>query len=285
MQRKQTEALPAYLREMRKFPMLEADEEYRLAKLWQEEKDEKAAEALINSHLRLVAKIAAGYRGYGFPLNDLISEGAVGIMEGLKRFDPEKGARFSTYASWWIHASLKEYVLRSWSLVRMGTTASQKKLFFGLRRIKSRLERLEMDTSTEDAYVLIADELNVPEADVRSMDQRLAGNDYSLNAPVADERGGEWQDWLEDESDDQETMVGNAQEWSKRQELLDYALECLNPREQRIFTERHLKDEPTTLSVIAEEFGLSRERIRQIDMRSMDKVQQAVKRKAVEMRL
>lgn len=264
--------------------MLEAEEELRLAKLWIEKKDEKAAEKLVNSHLRLVAKIASGYRGYGFPFNDLISEGAVGIMEGLKRFDPEKGARFSTYVSWWIHASLKEYVLRSWSLVRMGTTASQKKLFFSLRRVRERLQQLEVESSEAETISIIAQELNVSERDVQEMGQRLSG-DYSLNAPVADMRGGEWQDWLEDESDDQETEVGNAQEWSKRRELLNYALECLNPREQHIFTERHLKDKPATLSVIAEEFGLSRERIRQIEMRSMDKVTQAVKRKAVEMRL
>ena len=284
MQRKQTDYLPGYLREMRKFPMLAAEEEYRLAKLWLEKKDEKAAEKLVNCHLKLVAKIASGYRGYGFPLNDLISEGAVGIMEGLKRFDPEKGARFSTYVSWWIHASLKEYVLKSWSLVRMGTTASQKKLFFGLRRMRNRLEQLEIDTSEEETHTIIARELNVPEKDVREMEQRLSG-DYSLNAPVSDERGGEWQDWLEDDTSNQEIEIADAQERLKRRELLDYALSCLNPREQRIFSERHLKDKPSTLSVIAEDFGLSRERIRQIDMRSMEKVTQAVKRKAVEMRL
>ncbi len=278
-------SLPAYLRQMRKFPMLEAKEEYRLAKLWQKSLDEEAAATLVSSHLRLVAKIAAGYRGYGFPFNELISEGTVGAMEGLKRFDPDKGARFSTYVSWWIHASLKEYVLRHWSLVRMGTTAAQKKLFFGLRRIKEKLEQSEVKLSHAETVAKIAEALAVPETVVIEMEQRLSGPDYSLNAPMSAGQGGEWQDWLEDEVENQEELLIVAQEWAKRRELLDYAMEHLNNREQKILTERHLREPPMTLSEIAQNFGLSRERIRQIEIRSLDKISQIIKRRAAEMRL
>jgi RNA polymerase sigma-32 factor len=285
--RSNDDSLSSYLRTIQKFPMLEAEEEYVLAKKWLVQNDRAAAEKLINSHLRLVAKIASGYRGYRLPLSDLISEGTVGIIQALKGYDPEKGFRFSTYATWWIRASVNEYVLRSWSLVRVGTTNSQKKLFFSLKKVKNLLHQLEKNEDIpEDVVKKIADKLNVTKQEVIEMEQRLAGPDYSLNSPIGGaEDEAEWQDWLEDESDNQETQYASHEELFKRRELLNYALECLNPREHKIFLERRLSDSPATLSFVAEKYGLSRERVRQIEMNAFNKVQKAIMRKATEMRL
>lgn len=281
------DSLSSYLRAIQAFPMLKEEEEYMLAKKWCEQNDRDAAEKLINSHLRLVVKIASGYRGYRLPLSDLISEGTLGVIQALKGYDPEKGFRFSTYATWWIRASLNEYVLRSWSLVRIGTTNSQKKLFFSLKRVKNFLQQLEKDENIpEDVVKKIADKLNVTKQEVIEMEQRLSGPDYSLNSPIgAEEDEAEWQDWLEDGSDNQEMQYASYEELFKRRELLSYALGCLNPREHKIFFERRLSDSPATLSVVAERYGLSRERVRQIEMNAFDKVQRAITRKATEMRL
>jgi len=285
--RSNDDSLSSYLQTIQKFPMLEAEEEYVLAKKWLEHNDRAAAEKLINSHLRLVAKIASGYRGYRLPLSDLISEGTVGIIQALKGYDPEKGFRFSTYAIWWIRASVNEYVLRSWSLVRLGTTNSQKKLFFSLKKVKNLLHQLEKNEDIlEDIVKKIADKLNVTKQEVIEMEQRLAGPDYSLNSPIGGaEDEAEWQDWLEDESDNQETQYASHEELFKRRELLNYALGCLNPREHKIFLERRLSDSPATLSFVAEKYELSRERVRQIEMNAFNKVQKAIMRKATEMRL
>ncbi|MBL0941526.1 MAG: RNA polymerase sigma factor RpoH [Alphaproteobacteria bacterium] len=280
------DSFSSYLRAIQEFPMLEAEEEYMLAKKWLEQNDKDAAEKLINSHLRLVAKIASGYRGYRLPLSDLISEGVIGIIQALKRYNPEKGFRFSTYATWWIRARLNDYVLRSWSLVRVGTTNSQKKLFFSLKKVKNSLQQLEKDENLpENVVKKIADKLNVTKQEVMEMEQRLSGPDYSLNSPVGEEEEAEWQDWLEDESDNQETQYAFQEELFKRRKLLNYALECLNPREHKIFLERRLSDSPATLSVVAEKYGLSRERVRQIEKNAFDKVQKAIIRKATEMHL
>lgn len=273
--------LNRYLQEIRKFPMLEPDEEYMLAKRYREHEDPNAAQRLITSHLRLVAKIAMGYRGYGLPISEVISEGNVGLMHAVKRFEPEKGFRLATYAMWWIRAAIQEYVLRSWSLVKIGTTAAQKRLFFNLRKIKGQIAALEDGNLHPDQIKQIATTLSVSEADVVSMNQRLSG-DASLNAPMrADEGASEWQDWLVDDTPDQETTLGNSEEYDERMSLLNTALGDLNEREKAIFQARRLKDEPATLEELAQEYNVSRERIRQIEVRAFEKVQEAVQKAAL----
>ena len=280
-------SLSRYMDQIRQFPMLEADEEYMLARAFNERGDVEAAHKLVTSHLRLVAKIAMGYRGYGLPVADLISEGNLGMMHAVKKFDPERGFRLATYAMWWIKASIQEYVLRSWSLVKIGTTASQKKLFFNLRRIKGRIGAIDRgDLSPQDVSD-IAEELNVPEADVVSMNQRMAGGDHSLNTPVSTDgmESSEWQDWLEDDSPDQEARFAETEELRQRQNLMGEAMQGLNPREVRIIEARRLSEPPLTLEELATEFSVSRERIRQIEVRAFEKLSQAVLAKAGEMKL
>jgi RNA polymerase sigma-32 factor len=276
--------LSRYLQEIRKFPMLEKEEEYILAKNWRENGDVEAAHRLVTSHLRLVAKIAMGYRGYGLPIGELISEGNVGMMQAVKRFDPERGFRLSTYAMWWIKASIQEYVLHSWSLVKMGTTAAQKKLFFNLRRIKGQIKEIEEGDLPPDKVELIAQRLSVSEEEVINMNRRLAGRDNSLNAPVrADgDNAGEWQDWLVDPSASQETLLGDHEEYEQRHTLLTDAMKVLNKRERHILSERRLKDEPTTLEDLSLQYGISRERVRQIEVRAFEKLQKAIKNAVVE---
>jgi len=272
--------LSRYLQEIRKFPMLEPDEEYMLAKRYKEHEDPAAAQKLITSHLRLVAKIAMGYRGYGLPISEVISEGNVGLMHAVKRFEPEKGFRLATYAMWWIRAAIQEYVLRSWSLVKIGTTAAQKRLFFNLRKVKGQIAALDDGNLHPDQIKQIATTLNVTEADVVSMNQRLSG-DASLNAPMrADEGASEWQDWLADDSPSQETTLGESQEFTERMGLLTNAMQDLNDREKAIFQARRLRDEPATLEQLAQEYNVSRERIRQIEVRAFEKVQEAVQKAA-----
>jgi RNA polymerase sigma-32 factor len=261
--------------------MLEPEEEFMLAKRWQEHADSEAAHKLVTSHLRLVTRIAMGYRGYGLPIGEVISEGNVGLMQAVKRFEPDKGFRLATYAMWWIRASIQEYILRSWSLVKMGTTAAQKKLFFNLRRMKGQIKALEDGDLRPDQVKQIATKLGVPEDDVISMNRRLGG-DASLNAPVrADmEGGGEWQDWLVDETPGQEERLVESEELSQRKSYLANAMASLNERERRIFEARRLAEEPATLEDLSEEFGVSRERIRQIEVRAFEKVQAAVQKAA-----
>src|SRR5256885_1822375 len=269
--------LSRYLEEIRRFPMLEPQEEYMLAKSWREHGDRTAAHRLVTSHLRLVAKIAMGYRGYGLPISEVISEGNVGLMQAVKRFEPEKGFRLATYAMWWIKAAIQEYILRSWSLVKMGTTANQKKLFFNLRKAKSKISALDEGDLRPDQVKLIARRLGVTEQDVVDMNRRLGG-DVSLNAPIRDEGdSGEWQDWLVDEVSDQETRVVEGEESDNRKKAPGEALSVLNDRERRIFEARRLADDPITLEDLAAEFGVSRERVRQIEVRAFEKVQRAVK--------
>jgi RNA polymerase sigma-32 factor len=277
--------LARYLAEIRQFPMLEPSEEFMLAKRWQEHQDPEAAHRMVTSHLRLVAKIAMGYRGYGLPMSEVISEGNVGLMQAVKRFDPDRGFRLATYAMWWIRAAIQEYILHSWSLVKIGTTAAQKKLFFNLRRVKGQLKALEEGDLKPETVKEIATRLNVPETDVVDMNRRLAAPDHSLNAPVRMDGEGEWQEWLVDEGDSQETMLAESQEFGRRQKLLDRALKLLNPRERRILSERRLKDEPTTLEDLSKEFGISRERVRQIEVRAFDKVQRAIRNAALDEKL
>jgi len=268
--------LSRYLEEIRRFPMLEPQEEYMLAKSWREHGDRDAAHKLVTSHLRLVAKIAMGYRGYGLPISEVISEGNVGLMQAVKRFEPEKGFRLATYAMWWIRASIQEYILRSWSLVKMGTTAAQKKLFFNLRKAKSQISALEEGDLRPDQVQQIATKLGVTEQDVVDMNRRLSG-DASLNAPIReDSEGGEWQDWLVDERLDQEEQLAETQQLDNRRAALSGALSVLNERERRIFEARRLTDDPMTLEDLAAEFGVSRERVRQIEVRAFEKVQKAV---------
>jgi RNA polymerase sigma-32 factor len=272
--------LTRYLEEIRRFPMLEPQQEYMLAKSWREHGDRDAAHQLVTSHLRLVARIAMGYRGYGLPIGEVISEGNVGLMQAVKRFDPDKGFRLATYAMWWIRAAIQEYILRSWSLVKMGTTAAQKKLFFNLRKIKGQLKALEEGDLRPDQVKRIANQLGVTEEDVVSMNRRLAG-DSSLNAPVRnDAESGEWQDWLVDETMDQETALAESEERDHRRDMLNEALEGLNARERRVFEARRLAEEPLTLEELSAEFGVSRERIRQIEVRAFEKVQKAVQKAA-----
>jgi RNA polymerase sigma-32 factor len=278
-------SLTRYLQEIRKFPMLEPEEEYMLAKRWAEHEDPEAAHRLVTSHLRLVAKIAMGYRGYGLPLSELISEGNVGMMQAVKRFDPDRGFRLATYAMWWIRAAIQEYILHSWSLVKMGTTAAQKKLFFNLRKLKGQLQAVEEGDLSPENLKKIATELDVPEADVISMNRRLASPDHSLNAPLRSDSEGEWQDWLVDETESQEVKLGERQELGLRRDLLEKAMTHLNERERHILGERRLKDDPTTLEDLSQQYGISRERVRQIEVRAFEKLQKAIKTAAIERRL
>jgi RNA polymerase sigma-32 factor len=287
----QTSALPIltaerglarYLEEIRRFPMLEPQQEFMLAKRWREHGDRNAAHQLVTSHLRLVAKIAMGYRGYGLPISEVISEGNVGLMQAVKRFEPDKGFRLATYAMWWIKAAIQEYILRSWSLVKMGTTANQKKLFFNLRKAKSKISALNDGDLRPDQVKTIAKRLGVTETDVVEMNRRLGG-DASLNAPIRDDgESGEWQDWLADDHDDQETVMAEHEELDNRKQALTDALKVLNERERRIFEARRLTDDPVTLEELADEFGVSRERVRQIEVRAFEKVQDAVKNRVAE---
>jgi RNA polymerase sigma-32 factor len=266
-----------YFEEIRRFPMLEPQDEFMLAKRWREHGDLDAAHKLVTSHLRLVAKIAMGYRGYGMPISEVISEGNIGLMQAVKRFEPSKGFRLATYARWWIKAAIQEYILRSWSLVKMGTCVNQKKLFFNLRKAKSKISALEEGDLQPDQVELIARRLGVTEQDVVEMNRRLRG-DMSLNAPIrAEADSGEWQDWLVDEVTDQETRLVESEEADNRRQALGDALSVLNERERRIFEARRLADEPIILDELAAEFGISRERVRQIEVRAFEKVQKAVK--------
>ena len=272
--------LSRYLDEIRKFPMLQPQEEYMLAKRYKEHEDPEAAERLVNSHLRLVAKIAMGYRGYGLPIGEVVSEGNVGLMQAVKRFEPDKGFRLATYAMWGIKAAIQEYILRSWSLVKMGTTANQKRLFFNLRRLKGKIQALDEGDLKPHQVSEIATKLGVSEEEVVSMNRRLGG-DASLNAPVrAEADAGEWQDWLVDESDSQETLLANQEELDMRRKMLNDAMDVLNERERRIFEARRLAEDPMTLEDLSGEFGVSRERVRQIEVRAFEKVQKAVRNSA-----
>ncbi len=278
--------LSRYLSEIRKFPMLPKDEEFMLAKRWQEHEDSEAAHKMVTSHLRLVAKIAMGYRGYGLPIGEVISEGNVGLMQAVKKFDPDKGFRLATYAMWWIRASIQEYILRSWSLVKMGTTAAQKKLFFNLRKAKSEIAALQEGDLRPDQVSLIATKLGVLDDEVISMNRRLSGGDASLNAPMRADGESEWQDWLVDtDTPSQETVVADTQEKSLRMSLLEEAMTELSERERHILTERRLKDEPTTLEDLATEYGVSRERVRQIEVRAVEKRQKSMRAAALEKNL
>ena len=270
-------SLSRYLTEIRKFPMLEQGEEYMLAKRFAEHGDAGAAEKLVTSHLRLVAKIAMGYRGYGLPLGEVISEGNVGLMQAVKKFDPEKGFRLATYAMWWIRASIQEYILRSWSLVKMGTTAAQKKLFFNLRKVKGQMKALEEGDLRPENVTTIATKLGVTEDEVISMNRRMSAPDSSLNAPLRADSEGEWQDWLTDDSADQETMLAERDEMDERHALLTDAMADLTEREQAIIRARRLKEEPATLEELSAQFGVSRERVRQIEVRAFEKLQKAMK--------
>ena len=274
--------LSRYLQEIRKFPMLEANEEFMLAKRWREHKDPEAAHRLVTSHLRLVAKIAMGYRGYGLPINELIAEGNVGMMQAVKRFDPDRGFRLATYAMWWIRAAIQEYILHSWSLVKIGTTAAQKKLFFNLRRVKGQIKAIEEGDLSPEQVKTISDRLDVPEEDVITMNRRLAAPDNSLNAPLRAEGEGEWQDWLVDETPSQETRIAENEELSARQKLLGKALDALNDRERHILIERRLKDDPATLEDLSKEYDISRERVRQIEVRAFEKLQKSIRSAARE---
>ncbi len=278
--------LARYLTEIRKFPMLEPNQEYMLAKAYKEHGDRDAAHQLVTSHLRLVAKIAMGYRGYGLPIGEVISEGNVGLMQAVKKFEPERGFRLATYAMWWIKASIQEYILRSWSLVKMGTTANQKRLFFNLRKVKGKIQALDDGDLKPDQIKEIATRLNVSEEEVVSMNRRLSG-DASLNAPIRASEGesGEWQDWLVDDHESQEEMLIEQDELENRRAMLSGALSVLNDRERRIFEARRLADDPVTLEELAEEFGVSRERVRQIEVRAFEKVQKAVKNKVAAMEM
>jgi RNA polymerase sigma-32 factor len=278
--------LSRYLTEIRKFPMLTKDEEFMLAKAWREHEDSEAAHRLVTSHLRLVAKIAMGYRGYGLPIGEVISEGNVGLMQAVKKFEPDKGFRLATYAMWWIRASIQEYILRSWSLVKMGTTAAQKKLFFNLRKAKSEISAFEEGDLHPDAVTHIATRLGVTNADVISMNRRLSGPDSSLNSPLRSDSESEWQDWLADDNAvSAETHVAETEEYSQRMGLLGDAMKDLTDRERHIITERRLKDNPTTLEDLAGEYGVSRERVRQIEVRAFEKLQKAMKTAAVDRHL
>ena len=267
--------LSHYLQQIRKYPMLDADEEYALAKRYLATGDAEAAQRLVTSHLRLVAKIALGYRGYGLPLGELIGEGNVGMMQALRRFDPDRGFRLSTYAMWWIRAAIQEYILHSWSLVKMGTTAAQKKLFFNLRKLKGRMQAMEDGDLPAETVQRIANELDVSESEVVTMNRRLAAQDHSLNAPVRAGGEDEWQDWLVDERDDQESDLAEREEMGNRRSWLASALTGLNERERHILTERRLRENPMTLEDLSQQYGISRERVRQIEMRAFEKLQKS----------
>ena len=279
--------LSRYLDQIRQFPMLEPDEEFKLAKSWKDQGDVDAAHQLVTSHLRLVAKIAMGYRGYGLPMADLISEGNLGMMHAVKKFEPDKGFRLATYAMWWIKAAIQEYILRSWSLVKIGTTSAQKKLFFNLRRLKNKIQDVDDGHLKDEQITHIAETLDVSEQDVISMEQRMAGSDHSLNATISrdGEQPTEWQDWLEDDRVDQETSFAEAEEYNARKSLMVEALQELNEREQRIIEARRLAEPPLTLEELATEFGVSRERVRQIEVRAFEKLAEAVRARASDMKL
>ena len=274
--------LSRYLQRIRQYPMLAVEEEFMLAKRWLEHEDADSAARLINSHLRLVAKIAKGFQGYGLPLGELISEGNVGMMQAILRFDPDRGFRFSTYAMWWIRASIQEYVLHSWSMVKMGTTAAQKKLFFNLRKLKAQIKASEEGDRLPQNVSKIAERLKVPENEVINMNRRLTGPDQSLNAPLREDGEGEWQDWLVADTENQEIVIAERQELNNRRQLLDTALDGLSGRERHILSERRLKDDPSTLQVLSERYGISRERVRQIEVRAFEKVQKSVKNAVIE---
>ncbi|HXS08300.1 MAG TPA: RNA polymerase sigma factor RpoH [Rhizomicrobium sp.] len=271
--------LSRYLSEIRKFPLLTPEDEYMFAKRLKEHGDADAARRLVTSHLRLVAKIAMGYRGYGLPVSEIVSEGNVGLMQAVKRFDPDKGFRLATYAMWWIRAAIQEYVLRSWSMVKMGTTAAQKKLFFNLRKAKSNIGAIEEGDLTPDHTATLADKLGVTEREVTEMNRRLTGPDASLNAPLRSESESEWQDWLADDTMDQETRLAEREERGDRHEALSLALDTLSERERDIIQERRLKDEPATLEELSQKYGVSRERVRQIEVRAFEKLQAAMQPK------
>ena len=280
------QGLNRYLQEIRKFPMLEPEEEYMLAKRWVEQEDTEAAHKMVTSHLRLAAKIAMGYRGYGLPQAEVISEANVGLMQAVKRFDPEKGFRLATYAMWWIRASIQEYILRSWSLVKMGTTAAQKKLFFNLRKLKGQMQAIEDGDLSPEHVKKIATHLDVPEEEVVNMNRRMAGADHSLNAPLRADSEGEWQDWLvDDDQTSQESALVESDEFAKRHALLEEAMADLNDREKHIITERRLAEDPTTLEDLAKVYNISRERVRQIEVRAFEKLQQKMVSMAKEQRL
>ncbi|WP_413205385.1 RNA polymerase sigma factor RpoH [Rhodospirillum sp. A1_3_36] len=264
--------LTRYLQEIRKFPMLAPEEEYMLAKSLRKSGDSQSAHRLVTSHLRLVAKIAMGYRGYGLPMGEVISEGNVGLMQAVKRFDPERGFRLATYAMWWIRAAIQEYILHSWSLVKMGTTAAQKKLFFNLRKMKGQLQLMEEGDMHPENVTHIATKLGVPEQDVVNMNRRLSSPDHSLNAPVRIDGDGEWQDWLVDDGDNQEHLLAETQEMGQRRRMLSGAMKTLNERERHILTERRLRDDPVTLEDLSQQYGISRERVRQIEVRAFEKL-------------
>ena len=276
--------LTRYLQEIRKFPMLSAEEELSLAKTWRDSQDMPSAHRLVTSHLRLVAKIAMGYRGYGLPVGELIGEGNVGMMQAVKRFDPDRGFRLATYAMWWIRAAIQEYILHSWSLVKMGTTAAQKKLFFNFRRLKGQMKAIDDGDLQPEQVAKIAHVLGVPSQDVISMNRRLAAPDHSLNAPVRQDSEGEWQDWLVDETESQETELADREELTGRRALLSNALSTLNERERHILIERRLKDNPTTLEDLSRHYDISRERVRQIEVRAFEKLQKAMKVRVAEQR-
>ncbi len=279
-------SLNRYLAEIRKFPLLKPEEEYMLAKRWAEHEDPQAAARLVTSHLRLVAKIAMGYRGYGLPVSELISEGNIGLMQGVKKFEADRGFRLATYAMWWIKASIQEYILRSWSLVKIGTTAAQKKLFFNLRRMKGKLNAIEDGDLRPDDLAKIAHDLGVTEAEVTSMNRRMSkGGDTSLNAPLREDGEGEWQDWLADEGPTQDVLVADRQESDIRHGLLTDSLKTLNVRERHILNQRRLIDEPQTLEDLSQEYGISRERVRQIEVRAFEKLQKEMLRLSTERKL
>ncbi|WP_408606543.1 RNA polymerase sigma factor RpoH [Granulibacter bethesdensis] len=276
--------LSRYLQEIRKYPMLTPEEELDLSRRWRDTEDMGAAHRLVTSHLRLVAKIAMGYRGYGLPVGELISEGNVGMMQAVRRFDPDRGFRLATYAMWWIRAAIQEYILHSWSLVKMGTTAAQKKLFFNLRRLKGQMQAIDDGDLKPEQVSKIATSLNVPEQDVVQMNRRMSAPDHSLNAPLRQEGEGEWQDWLVDDAETQETVLADTEELGGRKTLLANALKTLNDRERHILTERRLKDEPTTLEDLSQHYNISRERVRQIEVRAFEKLQKAMKAEVIEQR-
>ena len=276
--------LSRYLQEIRKFPMLTPEEELALSHRWRDQHDMEAAHKLVTSHLRLVAKIAMGYRGYGLPVGELISEGNVGMMQAVKRFDPDRGFRLATYAMWWIRAAIQEYILHSWSLVKMGTTAAQKKLFFNLRRLKGQMKAIDDGDLQPEQVTEIARVLGVPEQDVVNMNRRLAAPDHSLNAPVRQDGEGEWQDWLVDDTESQESSIADREELTGRKALLASALKTLNERERDILIERRLKDNPATLEDLSHKYNISRERVRQIEVRSFEKLQKAMKTRVAEQR-
>ena len=277
--------LNAYLRRIRTYPMLEPEQEADLARRWRDRQDADAMEQLVTSHLRLVAKIAMGYRGYGLPVADLIAEGNVGMMQAVNKFDPDRGFRLATYAMWWIRAAIQEYILHSWSLVKMGTTAAQKKLFFNLRKLKASIGALEDGDLRPEHVNVISERLQVSETEVINMNRRLAGADHSLNAPLREDGEGEWQDYLVDDGVDQETLVGETEEIQGRRALLNDAMKGLSKRERHIITERRMKDDPSTLQHLSDRYGISRERVRQIEVRAFEKLRKTVKNAVIDQRI